>query len=48
MKIQRVDLHHIELPLVHPFETSFGRETTRPSILVAVTSGSRAGDACCC
>jgi O-succinylbenzoate synthase len=43
MKIQSVDLHHIELPLVHPFETSFGRETTRPSILVAVTGGSRVG-----
>jgi len=36
MKIERVELHHIELPLVHPFETSFGREVNRPCILVAV------------
>lgn len=36
MKIERVELHHIELPLVAPFETSFGRETTRACIIVAV------------
>ena len=36
MKIERIELHHIELPLVHPFETSFGREVDRPCILVAV------------
>jgi O-succinylbenzoate synthase len=35
MKIERIELHHIDLPLVHPFETSFGREFTRPCILVA-------------
>jgi O-succinylbenzoate synthase len=36
MRIERVELHHIELELAHPFETSFGRESTRPCILVAV------------
>ena len=36
MKIERVELHHVEMPLVHPFETSFEREITRPCILVAV------------
>ena len=36
MRIDRIELHQICLPLVHPFETSFGRETTRPCILVAV------------
>ena len=36
MKIERIELHHIELPLAHPFETSFGREVNRPCILVAV------------
>jgi O-succinylbenzoate synthase len=36
VKIERIELHHINLPLVHPFETSFGRETARPCILVAV------------
>lgn len=34
MKIEALFLHHIELPLVATFETSFGRETTRPCILV--------------
>jgi O-succinylbenzoate synthase len=43
MKIERVELHHVEMPLVHPFETSFGRETTRPCILVAVHAGGLAG-----
>jgi O-succinylbenzoate synthase len=36
MIIERVELQHIDMPLAHPFETSFGREITRPCILVAV------------
>lgn len=36
MLLHRIHLYHIELPFVHPFETSFGREHTRPTILVAV------------
>jgi len=43
MKIERIELHHVEMPLVHPFETSFGRELTRPCILVAVHSGGLTG-----
>ena len=43
MRLERIELHHIELPLVHPFETSFERETTRPSILVAAHGGGSAG-----
>ncbi len=43
MKIERVELHHIELPLVAPFETSFGRETTRACIIVAVHAGGFTG-----
>lgn len=38
MKIERIELHHIEQPLVHPFRTSFGNKTHRPCILVAVQS----------
>ena len=34
MKIDSVELHLIELPLVHPFRTSFGIERERPCILV--------------
>jgi O-succinylbenzoate synthase len=38
MKIERIELHHIEMPLVHPFRTSFGVETERPCIVTAVYS----------
>ena len=43
MKIERIELHHVEMPLVHPFETSFGRELNRPCILVAVHSAGLTG-----
>ena len=35
-RIDRIELHHVAMPLVHPFETSFGRQSVRPCILVAV------------
>jgi O-succinylbenzoate synthase len=38
MLITHIHLHHISLPYVHPFETSFGRELSREAILVAVES----------
>jgi O-succinylbenzoate synthase len=34
MKIESVRLHHISMPLVAPFETSFGRETDRQCVLI--------------
>ena len=34
MRIDRLDLHHIRMPLQMPFETSFGRIITRDCILV--------------
>jgi len=34
LRVERVQLRHIRLPLVHPFETSFGRETVRDIIIV--------------
>ena len=40
MKIERVELHLIDMPLAHAFETSFGREETRPCIFS--TAGFRA------
>jgi len=43
MKIEQVELHYLDMPLVHPFETSFGREITRPCILVAVRSAGLTG-----
>lgn len=34
MKLERIALHHLRMPLVAPFETSFGRETDRDCILI--------------
>lgn len=38
MKIESITLYHISMPLVAPFETSFGRETDRQGILISVQS----------
>ena len=38
MKIERIELREIQLPLVAPFETSFGQTTERQIILVKVYS----------
>ena len=37
IKIERIVLRHIRLPLVHFFETSFGRTYERDIVLVEVT-----------
>ena len=36
MKIESITLHHISMPLVAPFETSFGRETDRQCVLITL------------
>jgi o-succinylbenzoate synthase len=38
MRVDRVTLHHLRMPLVAPFETSFGREVDRECILILVAS----------
>lgn len=43
MKIERVTLHQIRLPLVHFFETSFGRTTERQIVLVEVQGEGASG-----
>ena len=43
MRIDRVTLREIRMPLVHFFETSFGRTTERSIILVEVQSGGLSG-----
>ena len=40
--IERIELHRLEVPLVRPFETSFGRETVREVLLMHVVTD--AGD----
>lgn len=37
MNITQIELREIRLPLIHPFETSFGRTTERRIVLVRVT-----------
>jgi O-succinylbenzoate synthase len=36
MKIESITLHHLSMPLVAPFETSFGRETDRQCVLLTL------------
>ena len=43
MKIDSLILHHISMPLVAPFETSFGRETVRECILVTLQADGLTG-----
>ena len=43
MKIESITLHHISMPLVSPFETSFGRETDRQCILITLQADGLTG-----
>ena len=43
MKIEKIEVRHVEMPLVHPFETSFGREEVRDTIIVSVHSAGLTG-----
>ena len=43
MKISAVELSVVRLPLVRPFETSFGRVAAREFVLVAVRADGLAG-----
>lgn len=43
MRIESVELHHLRLPLVHPFETSFGREELKDTLVVEVHGGGLTG-----
>jgi o-succinylbenzoate synthase len=38
MKIERVEVRRLRLPLVHPFETSFARSTEKNFLLVSVSA----------
>jgi O-succinylbenzoate synthase len=43
MKINHVELREIQMPLVHPFETSFGKTTLRRIVLVRVDADGLTG-----
>ena len=38
MKIESITFHHLSMPLISVFETSFGRETDRECILITIRS----------
>jgi len=43
MRIERVELRDVRLPLVHPFETSFGRETQQRVVIVRIDADGLTG-----
>ena len=43
IELDKITLHQIKMPLVHFFETSFGRTTERNIILVEVIAGGLSG-----
>src|SRR5512139_2777742 len=43
MKIEQIELYHVEMRLVAPFETSFGVEQDRACIIVAMHAGGLTG-----
>ena len=43
MYIENITLRHIQMPLRHPFRTSFGEEQTKDAIIVAVQSAGLTG-----
>jgi o-succinylbenzoate synthase len=43
MKIETLTLHHISMPLVAPFETSFGRETDRECVIISLNADGLTG-----
>ena len=43
MRVDRVELREVRLPLVHPFETSFGRETEQRVIIVRIDADGLVG-----
>jgi O-succinylbenzoate synthase len=47
VKIDAVALRHVRLPLLHPFETSFGRTTEKEFLLVSVSAGGVSGHGEC-
>ena len=43
MKIQKIELRIVEIPYIHPFETSFGREDKNQEVIVRLKSEDKEG-----
>src|SRR5687768_17089740 len=42
MRIDRIDLFHVAMPLIYPWRTAYGEDATIHSVLCRMTSGSLA------
>ncbi len=47
MKLERIEVRHLALPLLQPFETSFGVTTHKEFLLVSVSADGVSGHAEC-
>jgi len=47
MRVERIEVRHVALPLKHPFETSFGTTTHKEFLLVSVSGDGVTGHAEC-
>jgi O-succinylbenzoate synthase len=43
MRINKLTIYHLDMPLVHPFETSFGMETRRECLVLAADGNGKTG-----
>jgi O-succinylbenzoate synthase len=43
MRIDRIDLYHVAMPLIYPWRTAYGEDAAVHSVLCRMTSGSVAG-----
>src|SRR4026207_1776539 len=43
MRIDRIDLYRVAMPLIYPFRTAYGEDAVIESVLVKMTSGGRVG-----
>ena len=43
MKIDRIDLYHVAMPLIYPWKTAYGEDAAIHSVLCRMTSGSLCG-----
>ena len=43
MKIERIELLHVRLPLIHCHQTSFGRSYNNETLIVRISSGGAVG-----
>ena len=43
MRIDRIELYHVAMPLIYPWRTAYGEDAAIESVLVKMTSGDEHG-----